>query len=1292
MASGSTAVNSSQTSPTLLDACRHGELQLVQQLISDSSCDLAVCDDDGNTALHIAAMHGHLSTIEKLASSDILPYPGENKDGKTPLHLLSTAGYAALLKRIDPTDYVSQYFKALNGIADTVALLSSRIGCTFHVQSISNTIILHQACYTGNTEAVRKLLSRKDSNPMARDSQGLTLLHIAALGGNTTVAVELIKTFKCSVDSVGSLYGRTPLYYACESGNVALVRILISEYGSDPMARDRDGETPLHVAALCGREEVVRELVDKYKCPVDSVGDLGQSVLHNACEGGNATLVRILISEYGSDPMGRDNEGKTPLHVAAFRGREEVVRELVDRYKCPVDSVGDLGQSVLHNACEGGNATLVRILISEYGSDPMGRDNEGKTPLHVAALCGRKEVVRELVDRYKCPVNSVDSHGRTALHKACYSENVALVRILISEYGSDPMASDREGDPPLLMAALNGREEVVRELVDKYRCPVDSVGANGRTVLHSACQSGNVALVRILISEYGSDPMVRDSEGDTPLHVAAVCGREEVVRILISEYGSDPMARDRDGDTPLHVAALWGREEVVRELVDRYKCPVDSVGFLGQTVLHKACESGNVDLVRKLLLEYGSDLMARDSEGYTPLHVAALNGTVEVVRELVDRSKCPLDYVGADGQTVLHCACVSGNVALVSVLVSEFAVDPMCVDDNGNTPMHIAALYNKVEIIKTLINVFHCFPCIRNNQYKSPYHLAIEKHYKECSDELALHSEAKCIPVIPKVLVAGNNISGKTTLVKALKTLSTESDSQAVKLSAHSGGFQLIQLSSIGEVAFFEIPCEPAQAAAVEILTSTSSCCAIVVVDVSKGKQKASHEVGYWLSFFSCSYKGQGPLQVTVFGSHVDMLAPTVDAQEMLKLICSEVSQSFYHGNIKVTGSIAVWLALERDTLKSPLEEMIAFACRDNPGIISNGAVYLLKLLQVQLQGKSVCQLSQVSELVTAMHFYPEGDPAEHLLIYLRELDKHGFLQIVNDKGNTLLILNIVSVLNTLSAQVKENASVGLLQTKGIITEKGLQAIFLVTSLAKYFTQLQLCLQVVNSGRLHVISSELQQSEVQQLGENSPLIFFPCFIHTENSHSRKWIKPKQVFFQGFFIGVAGKYEYLPLRFFHVLLLNIASTVAFPSSSMTRQFNIHHCTIWKSGMQWQAANGIEVFIEMARDQKGIIVAGRSAGDEERECVGMLSAVMEDILEAKSKFMKLEVFVISPGELQKNIIPESDVVQLFDVAEVQNALTRSYESIPSTDCGRVLQQSQFSLLQTYTFWSKSEYNAL
>ena len=642
---------------------------------------------------------------------------------------------------------------------------------------------------------------------------------------------------------------------------------------------------------------------------------------------------------------------------------------------------------------------------------------------------------------------------------------------------------------------------------------------------------------------------------------------------------------------------------------------------------------------------------------------------------------------------------------MVTSLISEHAVDPMCVDDDGNTPMHIAALNNKDKIIKSLTNIFQCFPCIRNNQSKMPYDIAVEKHNRDCINELASYAEAATVPVLPKVLVVGSQLSGKTTLVKALKTSSTDSP---MDFAAYSCGIQLIQVAShISEVAFFELPCEPIQAAVVEILTSTSSCSAIVVVDVSKGKQKVSEELGYWLSFLSYSCKlinNQAPLRVTVVGSHVDILPQTLemDAQEMLVQVCRDVNQSFYCGNvIKITGSIAIdydRLATVH-ILKHHLEEMIALASADCPADISNGAIYLLKLLQKELKGKSMCQLSVVSDLVIAKHFYPEGEQTELLLIYLRELETHGFLQVVGD--NNLLVLNITSVLSTLSTGIKEialahDASEALsLQKTGIITEENLGTIFLnhttdIPIISEYLSQLQLCMNIADPQHLlHAISHayDLLQSAVKPTDENSRYVFFPSCIYTENAHCQKWIKPRhEAFSQGFFLKATDRYQYLPLRFFHLLLLRIAFAFIFPASSRMSQLGIECCTLWKSGIRWVTLNGVEMFVKLAEQHKGIVIAGRSDQEEEWVCENMLSAIIENIEEAKSEFLKLEVYLIDPGELKHDSIPESDAMHLFDVTEIQNALVRKYESVPSVDRTTVLPSSQILQMQKYTLWGK------
>ena len=130
--------------------------------------------------------------------------------------------------------------------------------------------------------------------------------------------------------------------------------------------------------------------------------------------------------------------------------------------------------------------------------------------------------------------------------------------------------------------------------------------------------------------------------------------------------------------------------------------------------------------------------------------------------------------------------------------------------------------------------------------------------------------------------MVGSKLSGKTTFIEILKNSSV--DVQPINSSACSSGLQVIQLTlNVGEVAFFELPCDPTQAAVVEILTSASNCSAIVVININ-GKE-ASEVLGYWLSLLSCSCKCQVPLEVTVVGNHSDILEPAVDVQEVLRQV-----------------------------------------------------------------------------------------------------------------------------------------------------------------------------------------------------------------------------------------------------------------------------------------------------------------------------------------------------------------------------------------------------------------------
>ena len=58
--------------------------------------------------------------------------------------------------------------------------------------------------------------------------------------------------------------GKTSLHFACEVGNVNLVKCLIDKHKADVNAPDDKKQTPLQVAAYQNRAEVVTCLIDDF--------------------------------------------------------------------------------------------------------------------------------------------------------------------------------------------------------------------------------------------------------------------------------------------------------------------------------------------------------------------------------------------------------------------------------------------------------------------------------------------------------------------------------------------------------------------------------------------------------------------------------------------------------------------------------------------------------------------------------------------------------------------------------------------------------------------------------------------------------------------------------------------------------------------------------------------------------------------------------------------------------------------------------------------------------------------
>ena len=178
--------------------------------------------------------------------------------------------------------------------------------------------------------------------------------------------------------------GETALHYAARAGCGADVFQLLFSYGAaDALAiKDRDNQmTALHYACEYGDVDVVRFLLKK-GADANQESKLGGRPLHIVAKRGDIDMAKALI-EFGADhDKALDKMERTPIFEAVRAGEHDMIEFLILQ-GANLDHQNISGQNVLHELVTEHRYDRQNIagLLCHYGASAIQADNAGRTPL-----------------------------------------------------------------------------------------------------------------------------------------------------------------------------------------------------------------------------------------------------------------------------------------------------------------------------------------------------------------------------------------------------------------------------------------------------------------------------------------------------------------------------------------------------------------------------------------------------------------------------------------------------------------------------------------------------------------------------------------------------------------------------------------------------------------------------------------------------------------------------------------------------------------------------------------------
>jgi ankyrin repeat protein len=735
------------------------------ELLRNRGAKQGVIDGNGNNSLHLLTMHRlyDRGRLEDLIENGGLDPLSTNRSGRTLLHHVARDGdesssfaehvrwlvsLGVPVNAVDKDGATALHLHQ-TGNPHKTNVFTEAINCKndvdFEILDCHGLTVLHQAVMRNVTQV--DYLTRTGANvgTLTRDEQNV--LHLACRARKTNIVGHLLDLVQSDQVNQQDVYGRTPLHYACSSGEAESVALLL-KHGASVHIEDLTYCTPLHACAQSKLEQKMwnsgynnrwlrkpvpdplrPDIPYKRNNPV-SWSDSGPT--EPKFNPGVAAIVRMLVSA-GADVSLTDDMGRTALDIAIELGCEEFTEvfamdEALCNYLLQNSGTEDWDIHEEHILQEKKAYMLLmrpRSVLDALRGDTAALEHITKFPGDYLELMTGEDAAEVIYNSFD--LDQPESDHYIALEKLVwpkYAHIAQKVPRLLSYYSSHAC----------LRATGNRRDGNGRHW-----------GCTRRTTLQLACAVSTVNLktVEYLVEELRVDvnaQAVVFPEGDadqilasdTALHVLASADHWWQLRALeyLIAHGADVNIQNECGKTPLHIASSGRRDHIgtlpngywrlkAVEILLSHGADVNIIDKKGETALHKASMAPDI---MRLLLRRGAD---KEAGTRSPLFNSIKSQNVETLKILLDHGvdvDCldPVTNINDVHHSLrklgqvyaLLCAAFSGQWigiqgSLLSTLI-QYGANLYVTLNDSETLVHFLFEYPEYAILDTLLEE----PCV----------------------------------------------------------------------------------------------------------------------------------------------------------------------------------------------------------------------------------------------------------------------------------------------------------------------------------------------------------------------------------------------------------------------------------------------------------------------------------------------------------------------------------------------------------------------------------------------------